>query len=95
MRDTPLADLYQRGEVRVMERDEYAGLVCDFLERLDPRILVQRLTGDGARDHLLAPLWSLQKFEVLNLIDGDLERRGSSQGSALNSTGDEWRVTSN
>ncbi len=85
MRDTPLADLYQRGEVRVMERDEYAGLVCDFLERLDPRIFVQRLTGDGARDHLLAPLWSLKKFEVLNLIDGELERRGSFQGCALNS----------
>ncbi len=84
MRDTPLADLYQRGEVRVMERDEYAGLVCDFLERLDPRICVQRLTGDGAREHLLAPLWSLKKFEVLNLIDGELERRGSLQGCAIN-----------
>jgi len=69
--------------VRLMERDEYAGLVCDFLERLDPRIFVQRLTGDGARDHLLAPLWSLKKFEVLNLIDGELARRESFQGCAV------------
>ena len=84
MRDTPLADLYHRGELPVMERDEYAGLICDFLERLDPRILIQRLTGDGAREQLLAPLWSLKKFEVLNLIDGELERRGSFQGCALN-----------
>jgi radical SAM superfamily enzyme len=87
MRDTPLADLYKRGEVRLMERDEYAGLVCDFLERLDPRIFVQRLTGDGAREYLMAPLWSLKKFEVLNLIDGELERRGSFQGCVLNGDG--------
>jgi uncharacterized protein len=41
---------------------------------------VQRLTGDGNRQDLLAPLWSLQKFEVLNCIDNELARRGSQQG---------------
>jgi uncharacterized protein len=83
MKGTRLAEMYGRGEVHVLDRDEYAGLVCDFLERLDPRILIHRLTGDGGHDSLVAPLWSLKKFEVLNLIDIELERRGTRQGSKL------------
>jgi len=81
-RGTELAGMYERGEVRLLERDEYVGLVCDFLERLDPRISIHRLTGDGGRD-LIAPLWSTAKFEVLNAIDNELERRGTRQGSRL------------
>ncbi|WP_243370255.1 TIGR01212 family radical SAM protein [Geotalea sp. SG265] len=81
MRDTPLEEEYAQGRVRMLDRDEYVGLVCDFLERLDPAMSVQRLTGDGNRDHLIAPLWSLQKFEVLNTIDNELVRRGTHQGS--------------
>ncbi|MDA8414287.1 MAG: TIGR01212 family radical SAM protein [Desulfobacteraceae bacterium] len=80
MKGTTLAEMYERGEVRVLERDEYAGLVCDFLELLDPCILIHRLTGDGGQNNLVAPLWSLKKFEVLNLIDAELERRGTRQG---------------
>jgi radical SAM protein (TIGR01212 family) len=83
MGDTKLADDYRLGKVKVMDRDAYVGLVCDYLERLDPKIIIQRLTGDGNRDHLIAPLWSLQKFEVLNTIDKELERRGSRQGSGV------------
>lgn len=81
MKDTRLAEMYGRGEITVLDRDSYAGLVCDFLELLDPRILIHRLTGDGGHDNLVAPLWSLKKFEVLNLIDAEMERRGTRQGS--------------
>lgn len=80
MKGTELAEMYARGEVKVLDRDEYAGLVCGFLELLDPTILIHRLTGDGGHDNLIAPLWSLKKFEVLNLIDAEMERRGTSQG---------------
>jgi radical SAM protein (TIGR01212 family) len=83
MKGTELAEMYGRGEVKVMDRDEYVAVVCDFLELLDPRILIHRLTGDGGHDNLVAPLWSLKKFEVLNLIDAELERRGARQGSKL------------
>jgi len=83
MRGTRLAEQYREGRVRMMDRDEYVGVVCDYLERLDPGIVVQRLTGDGNRQDLVAPLWSLQKFEVLNCIDNELTRRGSRQGSSL------------
>jgi uncharacterized protein len=84
MRGTVLEEMYGRGEVRVLDRDEYAGLVCDFLERLDPRILIHRMTGDGGHDNLVAPLWSLKKFEILNLIDAELQRRGTHQGIRVN-----------
>jgi radical SAM protein (TIGR01212 family) len=83
MKGTPLEKRYRMGEVAVLERDEYVGLVCDYLERLNPDIVIQRLTGDGGHDHLVAPLWSLKKFEVLNAIDGELERRGTRQGGAV------------
>ena len=78
-RGTPLAEMYARGEIKILERAEYVGLVCDFLERLHPDIIIHRLTGDGGRD-LLAPFWSAAKFEVLNALDDEMERRGSRQG---------------
>lgn len=81
MRGTRLAEMYGRGEFGLLDRDSYAGLVCDFLELLDPRILIHRLTGDGGHASLVAPLWSLRKFELLNLIDAELERRGTRQGA--------------
>ena len=83
MKGTLLEQHYLKGEIAVIERDEYVGLVCDYLERLRPEIVIQRLTGDGGHDHLVAPLWSLKKFEVLNAIDGELERRGTRQGGKL------------
>lgn len=86
MKGTVLADMYARGEVKVMGRDDYAGLVCDFLERLDPGISIHRLTGDGGHDSLIAPLWSLKKFEILNLIDAEMFRRGTSQGSKISTS---------
>lgn len=79
MKGTKLEELYRAGRVPLPDRDEYVGVVCDFLERLDERIIVQRLTGDGGKD-LVAPQWSLAKFEVLNAIDGEMARRGTTQG---------------
>jgi radical SAM protein (TIGR01212 family) len=81
MKGTRLAEMYDNGDIEVLDRDSYAGLVCDFLELLDPRILIHRLTGDGGHDNLVAPIWSLRKFEILNLIDAELARRGTRQGA--------------
>ncbi len=78
---TPLGDLYQQGGVEILEQDAYVSLVVDFLERLHPETFIHRLTGDGPRNLLLAPLWSLNKWEVLNAIDAELERRKAVQGA--------------
>jgi len=77
---TPLGELYRQGAIRVLPQAEYVNLVVDVLERLPADTLIHRLTGDGPRDTLLAPLWSLSKWEVLNAIDAELARRGSVQG---------------
>ncbi|MEJ2201108.1 MAG: TIGR01212 family radical SAM protein [Desulfuromonadaceae bacterium] len=80
---TPLGELYRAGKVSVLEQEAYVALVVDFLERLHPETFIQRLTGDGPRAQLLAPPWSLNKWEVLNAIDAELVRRNSRQGTAF------------
>jgi uncharacterized protein len=78
---TPLGERFRQGEFRVLEQADYIALVADVLERLHPQTLIHRLTGDGPRDQLLAPLWSLNKWEVLNGIHAELALRGTRQGS--------------
>ena len=85
LRGTPLGDLYLQGGIKMLEMQEYVELAVDFIERLPPDTLIQRLTGDGPRDILLAPIWSMNKWEVLNAIDAELERRGSKQGDGYRS----------
>lgn len=80
LRGTPLGDIYEQGGLKMLGQAEYVHLVADFLERLHPETQIHRLTGDGPRDLLLAPLWSRNKWEVLNAIDDELGRRGSRQG---------------
>jgi uncharacterized protein len=77
---TPLADIYRRGEVRLPSLAEYASWTADFLERLRPEMVIQRLSADGYRDILIAPEWANRKLEVLNAIEAELERRDTRQG---------------
>lgn len=81
LQGTPLGDSFLAGEVKTLGMDEYVQLVVDVIECLPPHTLIQRLTGDGPRELLLAPLWSLNKWEVLNAIGAELGRRGTRQGS--------------
>ena len=80
LKGTVLADMYAKGEFKAMGQEEYVNLVCDQLEVLPPDLIIQRVTGDGAKDDLIAPLWSLKKFCVMNDIDKELGRRDSWQG---------------
>lgn len=81
IKDTPLREFLNTGKIIPMEKDEYINLVCDQLEILPEEMVIHRLTGDGKRDELLAPLWSLKKWEVLNRIDDEMKRRNTFQGS--------------
>jgi radical SAM protein (TIGR01212 family) len=80
LNNTPLGQMYAEHKVKILEMDEYIERVVDVVERLPRETLIHRLTGDGPRDQLLAPLWSLKKWEVLNAIDAEFARRGSRQG---------------
>src|SRR2546425_7444645 len=80
VRDTPLERMYHQGSVRMLEREEYVGVVCDFLERLPPTMVIHRLNGDAPPDYLVAPLWCLDKPALLDAIHIELQRRDSWQG---------------
>ena len=80
LRGTKLADMYQSGEYTPLEREEYISLVAEALALLPPKTVIGRLTGDGAADALLAPLWSRKKTTVINDIDKLLFANQSYQG---------------
>lgn len=81
LRGTQAAALYEDGRLPLPTREEYVGIVCDQLELLPAQTVIQRLTGDGRAEDLLAPLWTRKKTVVLNEIDKELVRRDSVQGA--------------
>ncbi|MDO4275534.1 MAG: TIGR01212 family radical SAM protein [Eubacteriales bacterium] len=83
LRGTDLALDYEKGSFRVLERDEYLDLVIQCLEHLDPGIVIHRVTGDGPKELLTAPVWAARKREVLNLLHHRMKEYKSFQGKAL------------
>ena len=73
---TELAERYRRGEFRTLEREEYCALVADAIRLLPEKVVIHRLTGDGAKKDLIAPLWSGDKKRVLAEINRELRQRG-------------------
>ena len=80
---TDLVADYQAGKFSVLDREEYIDLVIRCLEHLDPSIVIHRVTGDGPKDLLIAPLWASRKREVLNLLHHQMKEQGSYQGKAF------------
>lgn len=80
LKGTVIGDLYEKGEITMFSRDDYVTIVCDILEILPPEMVIQRLTADGYRDIFIGPKWAVNKMEVLNAIDRELDRRNSFQG---------------
>ena len=87
LKGTAIEKEYKNGEFEVLGRDEYVKIIVDILEILPEDIVIQRLTGDGGRDELVAPLWSLKKFVVLNEIDKEMVRRDCYQGDKCEKEG--------
>lgn len=84
LKGTKMAEQYENGEFETLSLEEYVNTVVDCLEYLSEETVIQRLTGDGGRDMLVAPLWSLKKFVVLNEIDKEMVRRNTYQGVKFN-----------
>lgn len=83
LRNTDLAVDYLAGTFRTLEPDEYCRLIADCLRVLPPEVVVHRLTGDGAKKDLLAPLWSGDKKQVLNTLNRTLDQLNVRQGEWL------------
>ena len=71
------------GRGRPLEREEYFGRLEDCLRVLPSSVVIHRLTGDGDKRRLLAPLWSADKKAVLNAMRRRFEEDDLVQGSAL------------
>ncbi|MBT2690488.1 TIGR01212 family radical SAM protein [Bacillus sp. ISL-47] len=80
LKGTPMVKQFEKGMLEFMSLEEYVNLVCDQLEILPPEMIVHRITGDGPIDLMIGPMWSVNKWEVLNSIDAELMRRNSWQG---------------
>ncbi|WP_088066464.1 TIGR01212 family radical SAM protein [Gottfriedia luciferensis] len=80
LKGTAMMKQYEKGLVEFMDFDAYIKLVVDQLEIIPSDVIVHRITGDGPPDLLIGPMWSLKKWEVLNAIDREFERRNSWQG---------------
>ncbi|WP_455103842.1 TIGR01212 family radical SAM protein [Peptostreptococcus sp.] len=80
IKGTPMVNMLNRGDLKLLTKEEYVNLVCDQLEILPQEMIIHRLTGDGKKEDLVGPMWSLKKWEVLNAIDDELKRRDSWQG---------------
>ena len=80
LRGTDLEKEYAAGRFRTMEMEEYLDLLFACLERLPGDMVIHRLTGDGAKKILVAPLWTGDKKRVLNTMRKEMEIRDIRQG---------------
>ena len=79
MRGTRLAQLHEQHPLRLQTMEEYVDTVIRQLEVLPAEMIIQRLTGDGLADDLIAPQWTRKKVCVLNEIDKEMARRDTWQ----------------
>ena len=80
LRGSDLAKDYAAGAFRTLELEEYCDLVLDCLRILPPEVVIHRLTGDGAKKDLIAPLWSADKKRVLNTLNRKITEAHLRQG---------------
>ena len=72
LKGTDLEKDYQAGKFDVLEMDEYFALLKSALELIPPKIVIHRLTGDGPKKLLIAPMWTANKKNVLNAINNSI-----------------------
>lgn len=82
--NTKLHQLYQNRPFKILERDEYINLVVEQLAYIPEHVVIERLTGDGNIDNLIAPLWSIRKVTILNDIDKLMVAKDYYQGCKTN-----------
>lgn len=80
IKDTKMAELYQKEKFHVLTKEEYIDIVIKELELLDPKIVINRITSDPEKETLLEPTWLLKKCSLLNDIDKEMKKRDTYQG---------------
>ena len=80
LKDTDLAKDYLEGKFETLSKEDYLSLLIKCLKNLSPDIVIHRLTGDGPKDLLIAPQWSLYKRDFFNTLHRYLKQTGEYQG---------------
>ena len=83
VRNTAMATEYQANPFPLLDLEDYANLVADFLERLNPEIVVERLFGTAPKDQLIGPLWGKSKAGIQRYIEQTFAARDAYQGSKI------------
>ncbi|UCH95606.1 MAG: TIGR01212 family radical SAM protein [Candidatus Aminicenantes bacterium] len=84
LKNTPLFHMYEKETFKLLEKDEYVDLIVYLLEHLDPGIVIHRLTGERDKEIFHAPLWALDKNEVIQSIRSKMIQKNTFQGKLLN-----------
>lgn len=80
LKDTDLATDYENGVFTCLSKEHYIDLLIRCINHLDPEIVLHRVTGDGPADLLVAPKWSLHKWDTLNTLHRLMQEGGHYQG---------------
>ena len=80
VRNTPLGEQVQRGEIELMSRDDYVSTLIDFLELLPSQMVVERISGDAPPDYLIGPSWCTDKSAIRTAVQREWEERDTWQG---------------
>ncbi|MBQ8540162.1 MAG: TIGR01212 family radical SAM protein [Clostridia bacterium] len=80
LKDTVCEKEYAAGDLKTLEKDEYIDITVEQIRRFKKECVIERVTGDGKRESLVAPLWSLDKISVLGGIDKCFADKNAFQG---------------
>lgn len=81
LKNTDLAKDFENGKFNVLTKDEYLSVICRMLTVIPKNVVIHRLTGDGDKKKLIAPLWSANKKDVINSLAAMLDRESIQQGN--------------
>lgn len=80
IKNSPLGKLYLAKPFSLLTLEEYVKLVVEQLRLLPPNVVIHRITGDADKNELIAPIWTLKKFVVMNEIDKLMRKENYYQG---------------
>ena len=83
LKNTRLFEMYEKGEIKLMEKNEYINTIVELLASLDKNIVVHRLTGERDPEIFHAPEWALDKASVINEIHKRMEELDLRQGELI------------
>lgn len=78
--NSPLGNIYKNNPFSLLTLEQYVDITVTQLRMLKPNIVIHRITGDADKNELIAPLWILKKFVVMNEIDKLMRKNNYYQG---------------